>query len=159
MLKEQHYRIAAEASINAIAVLDRYEGNTAREWKDLKQHEQEVVWRDAETLHNNLVSGKPIDYTSDFRTGLRISIMTDLLAYLDPELNVVIDPAKEAEGPRSAKFPDAPHIQLSGSVPEQEKAPVPAEQAPIHPVSNDPNDKLPVPTGPKLVGKTETPIK
>ncbi len=149
MLKEQHFRAAAEAAVQAVAALDRFEGRPAHNWNDLRAAEQIQEWQLVESNYHQLKNTGNLELSDNPREELKGMVIAEVLCILDPTLREV-----QPEGPRSSKFPDAPHVALSSPVPDQ-----------TSPVSSDPNDKPPVPDGqapiPETspVGKTETPIK
>lgn len=88
MLKEQVYRLAAEAAANAVAVIDRYEGRESNLWTQHTSGEQARLWKEAQELHENVKSGKALDFSvTDFRKVLQTSILLSMLAYFDHELD------------------------------------------------------------------------
>lgn len=113
-MREQQYRVAAEAAAQALATLDRYEGRPAADWKEYTAAQQEEAWRQARSLHEELKVGSA-ELSDDHRQELKVVVTASVLMILDPDLREV-----PAEGPRSSKFPDAPHVQLSGPLPDME---------------------------------------
>lgn len=59
-LKEQVYRVAAEAANNAVAAVVKYEGATTNLWSALPIGEQDILWKEARELHTGKKEDPPL---------------------------------------------------------------------------------------------------
>src|SRR4051794_37954968 len=87
-LREQQYRIAAEAGWNAAATVARYEGGETRRWEELTVHEQNDRWTRIKEDHEGVDGGRPPEPAPKSEEERRLRDIRDdvtdiVLAHLD----------------------------------------------------------------------------